>query len=237
MVGQLEALRKLQELDGELYRLRMLQRKKPLELEEAKQHVADHQATAKAAENALKALQVKQKEAELELANREGIIKKLQTQLFQVKTNKEYAAIQQEVAQAKADVSLFEETILKLLDQIEAARQASKGEQAKTVEEQQKLAQQQTRIAQDLTEIEQRIATLDHQRTTVTPSVTKEFLGTYERILAAREGLALVPMINQRACGGCHMQLTPQTINQCLLKATLVTCQSCSRILYAEDRA
>ena len=237
MVGQLEALRKLQELDGELYRLRMLQRKKPLELEEAKQHLADHQAAAKAAENALKALQLKQKEAELELANREGVIKKLQTQLFQVKTNKEYAAIQQEIAQAKADVSLFEETILKLLDEIEAARQASKAEQAKTAEEQQQLAQQQARITQDLAEIEQRIATLDHQRTTITPSVNKEFLSTYERILAAREGLALVPMINQRACGGCHMQLTPQTINQCLLKATLVTCESCSRILYLEDRA
>ena len=69
--------------------------------------------------------------------------------------------------------------------------------------------------------------------------VERAALSLYERVLAGREGLALVPLVN-KSCGGCHMVQPPQVISEARLNAKLVTCDSCNRILYqdhAQDHA
>ena len=56
-------------------------------------------------------------------------------------------------------------------------------------------------------------------------------LANYEKILDAKDGLAMVPIVED-TCGGCHMQLPPQVINEIRLKNEIIYCQICSRILY-----
>jgi predicted nucleic acid-binding Zn-ribbon protein len=227
----LDTLRKLQDVDGELYKLRQQQRQKPQELEAAQQKVAAQQVVVKTADGQLKTLQLKHKEKEIELSTKETQIKKLQGQLFQVKTNKEYTAMQHEIDQSKADISVLEEEILGLLDNLEQSRQAQAAEQATLSAQQDALKREQARVEQDLAAISGRIAQLDHQRQELTPGVERDSLSLYERILRSREGLALVPLV-QESCGGCHMVQPPQIVNEVYLNAKLVTCNSCNRILY-----
>ena len=52
--------------------------------------------------------------------------------------------------------------------------------------------------------------------------------------LKGKEGLAMVP-VRQNACGGCHLNLPPQVINEIQMKTELVFCESCARILYIEE--
>ena len=87
MADQIDLLKQLQQLDGELYRLRRVQQEKPQELEAVKAQAAEQEAQLKAAEERLKSLQLAQKEKEIELQTREGNVKKLQGQLFHVKAN------------------------------------------------------------------------------------------------------------------------------------------------------
>ena len=203
-VDVIEPLLKLQDLDSQLYRLRGELRQKPLELEQAKQRVAEQQASAKLVEDRVKGLQLKHKERELELSTKEGAVKKFQGQLFQVKTNKEYTAMQHEIDQSKADISLLEEQILGLLEQIDQAKQQLAGEQAVVTKEQEALRKEQARIDGELAAIKGQVGTLEQQRQGVTPVVEKESLSLYERVLHSREGLALVPLLKE-SCGGCHM--------------------------------
>src|SRR3989338_6711606 len=113
MAAMLDVLKQLQAIDAELYRLRSDQLRKPLELERAKQALAEEEARAKTSEAQVHGMQAQQKEKEMELGAKEAQVKKLQGQLFQVKTNKEYTAIQQEIEGAKADMLLTEEDILR----------------------------------------------------------------------------------------------------------------------------
>ncbi len=236
MSDLLETLRKLQAIDAELFRLRHDQQHKPLELERMTRAVAEQQAHAQSLEAHLKTFQLQQKEKDMELATREAHIKKLQAQLFQVKTNKEYSAIQHEIEQAKADVSLFEEEILKLMDSIDTAKRQHAAQLAQVANAQDQLRLEQTRIDREIAEIEQRIAALEQQREGIAPSVDATALSTYERILESRKGLAMVPLMND-SCGGCHMVQPPQVISEAYLKTKLVTCDSCNRILYVDDAA
>ena len=236
MADWLQALRSLQEVDGQLYRLRQDQQRKPHALTQAKQQLERVQADAKRSDDDLKAVQMKQKQRELELSEQEDKIKKLQTQLFQVKTNKEYTAMQHEIDHLRADVSVAEEDILTLLDRTDAAKRQHADAQQRIRQEEGQFRQMEQRTQQELTIIEEQIGALEAQRQQMTPAVDREILALYERALDNGDGLALVPLIKE-SCGGCHMAQRPQVVNQVFLKAQPVACESCRRILYVSDDA
>lgn len=234
MAEMLETLKKLQEIDSELFRLRREQQHKPLELERARQVLAEEQANASAGEARFNTAQVQRKEKELELSTAEAGVKKKQMQLFQIKTNKEYSAMQHEIEQGKADISLLEEEILHLLETVDQLKQEHAQQLARVTQQQVVLAQEEARVQQELQGIAQQMHQLDAQRTALTPLIESASLALYERVLASRDGLALVPLVKE-SCGGCNMVQPPQVISEACLKAKLVTCDSCNRILYVDQ--
>ena len=234
MADQIELLKKLQALDGELFKLRREQAAKPRQLEQAQAAVAAQEASGKAAEATLKQLQLSQKDKDIELQTREGQVRKLQGQLFQVKTNKEYTAMQREIDALKTDNSLLEEAILTLFDEIDQAGKERQRQQQALAQEQERFRQDAARIEREQTAISEQIAQLERQREAIVPDVPKPALTAYERVLEIREGVALVPIVTD-TCGGCNRRLPPQVVNQVLLKANLVMCESCNRILYFDE--
>ena len=120
---------------------------------------------------------------------------------------------------------------MKGFDAIETANRERQQEQKRLAESQARLTQERTRIQGELAEIGDQIGKLERQREALVPDVQPAALKVYERVLKMRQGVALVPLLND-ACGGCHRRLPPQVINQVLLNADLVTCEACNRILY-----
>lgn len=234
MADLIDTLRQLQELDSKLYTFRRQQEQKPLELEQSKQLVVEQEAKAKATEAHLKALQLQHKEKEIELATREATVKKLQLQLLQVKTNREYTALQHEIEQAKADISLIEEGTLQVLESIDEAVNEHRAQLVQVEQRRGHLREQEVRLAQELEVIEEEVAGLQRHRQEIAPLIQRDALSVYERILTSRDGLAMVPLVNE-SCGGCHMVQPPQVVNETYLKAKLVTCDNCNRLLYVGD--
>lgn len=234
MADQLDRLKHLQRIDGELFQLRKAQLDKPRELDQVNAELASQEAAVRAAEEALKKLQLAQKEKEVDLQTREGQVKKLQGQLFQVKTNKEYSALQREIDALKADNSMLEEGILRGFDGIDQAAKARQQQQGQLASTQERVKAQRQRIEQEQAVLGEQISRLERERQGLVPDVPREALSVYERVLAIRDGLALVPLL-ESSCGGCHRRQPPQVVNEVYLKAKLVTCESCSRILYFDE--
>lgn len=234
MADQLEVLKRLQAIDGELFRLRRQQQEKPQEFERLAAQVTEQETQLKAADSRLKALQVAQKEKEVELATREANVKKLQGQLFQLKTNREYTAMQREIDTLKADNSLLEEAIIRAFDQIDQAMKERQQAQESLAQQQERLRREREQLERDLAALEEQMAQLERSRQALVPAVAPSALETYERVLDIREGLAMVPLVSE-SCGGCHRRLPPQVISQVYLKADLITCESCNRILYVDE--
>ncbi len=234
MADQIELLKRLQSVDAQLYQLRRQQDEKPRELEQIMAAVAAQEARMKTGEDRMKSLQLSQKEKDMELQGREAQVKKLQGQLFQVKTNREYSAMQREIESLKADNSLLEEAVLKLFDAIDQAASDRQREQQELTKQQDRLRVERARIEGELAQIEEQLAQLTRSREAVVPEVPPPALTAYERVLRLRDGVALVPLVND-ACGGCHRRLPPQVVNEVYLNAKLIACESCNRILYFDD--
>ena len=229
--SQISQLVHLQTIDSEIYVLKNEKELKPKEIEaidaafeEKKKHLA-------VLEQTLLSFQKQRKDKELELASKEESAKKLETQLYQLKTNREYQAMLQQIQDAKADASVIEDQILGLFDQADKIKNDSSQEKQRLQEEEKVAEEQKRRIQDRLKEIDERIAQLEAQRKQITPVLDKKMLTQYERILLNRDGLAIVS-VKDNSCGGCNMFVPPQVINLIRMYERIITCEVCNRILY-----
>ena len=228
---QIKILAELQKIDSEIYALRQEIEAYPEIQKKADQEFDNKKLNLKSAEDEHRALQAKQKGMEIELGSKEDKIAKLQSQLFSLKSNKEYQAMDFEIKALKADKSLLEEEILIFFDSIETAKaKVTKEKELLSVEEKkhkEELSVTQKRIA----EIQADIQVHEEKRKAFTPSIDPKILPQYEKLLKNREGLAIAPIRNN-SCGGCNIGLPPQIVNEARMLEKFITCESCARMLY-----
>jgi len=231
---QLKLLIELQGLDTQILRIERELESIPQALKKMDDAFEEKKSNLKRSEDALKALQMKRKEKEMDLESKEGSIKKFQAQLNQVKTNKEYSALNGEIGRTRADNSLIEEEILKIFDQMDAENQKIAKEKEFLKSEEGKLAQQKKKFDEEIGRIKAEADGLNAQRALLAGKIDKAVLTKYERIVKSKDGLAVVP-VEGNSCQGCFRILPSQVIHEIRTKKELVCCGSCARILYIEE--
>ena len=85
-------------------------------------------------------------------------------QLYQIKTNKEYTALETEIAGFEADKSVLEEEILNIFDQIEAIEKAVSDEKKKLGEDKKRIDGEKKKIDSEKSDIEKRLAESEEKR-------------------------------------------------------------------------
>lgn len=228
---QIKILAELQKIDIQIYGL-----KKELEAHPALQKKADEEferkkSSVKIAETQLREIQVRQKGKENDLLAKEEKVKKLQSQLYQLKSNKEYSVMDLEIKGLKADNSLLEEEILKMFDAVEAVKGVVAAEKQRLGSEEAKFKEAFEMLRKEGERIGALVAEFDEKRKSYLPNIDSKLLTQYEKLLKSREGLALAPVKNN-SCGGCYLGLPPQVINEIQMHDKLMVCESCARILY-----
>ena len=232
--SEISQLIHLQTIDSEIYVLKNEKELKPKEIEAIEAAFEEKKKHLAALEQALLNFQKQRKDKELELASKEGSTKKLETQLYQLKTNKEYQAMMQQIQDAKADASVIEDQILGLFEQSDRIKNDISQEKQGHQEEEKVAEAEKKNIRDRIEEIDERIAQLEAQRKQIIPALDKKMLTQYERILLNRDGLAIVS-VKDNSCGGCNMFVPPQVINLIRMYERIITCEVCNRILYIEN--
>jgi predicted nucleic acid-binding Zn-ribbon protein len=231
---QTDLLISLQAFDTQIYKLMSEKELKPLEINNLEDSLKQKQSGMKGAEDNLKSIQLKHKEKEIMLGTKEEEVRKLQAQLNQIKTNKEYTTMINEIESHKADNSLLEEEIIKFMDSIDEVKARLDQEKQKFAEESKNIDTRIKEFKQQIKDIEAAIIELKKKREGLTPLIGKRLLSEYERILAGKDGQALAEVVNDN-CGGCYMQLPSQVINEINMKEKIIFCENCQRILYIKD--
>lgn len=234
MNKNLELLRNLQEMDT---KLRDLERQR----REAPAHLADSQRLVEQRQSELAALEGRAKESlahveaqNLELKTKEEQRKKLRTQLNTVRTNKEYSAIQQEIAGIEADMSRLEDKILQMMTDEDKAKERTTAAHANLEAAKAEHARLEAEVAEVLGRCEKEAASIQRLRNDIRPQIHRDYLEPYDRLLNRRDGIALVRATGE-VCQGCFMSLPPQTRASLLLAERPVFCSSCGRMLYLDD--
>jgi len=230
----IETLIKLQEIDVQIFKIKKTLEQKPLEIKVLEDEFLSRVSSLKKLEDEVKQVQIKHKEKDLDLQTKEQTIDKQKAQLYQIKSNKEYNALQLEIEKEKADNSLLEEEIIIILEKIDKLKQSIATEKESTQVEENKLKQTKTDIELEIKKLTEELDVLSVQRKRIHASDIKpNVLALYERILENKGELAIVS-VKDNACAGCFMEIRPQVLNELNL-GKLLTCETCARILYVEQ--
>lgn len=231
---QLASLIKLQAIDTQIYKLKNEKDMLPQEIKALESAFEEKKRSLENLEKISLDFQKQKKDNELELKSKEEGIIKLQGQLYQLKTNKEYSAMLQQIADTKADISVVEDKILQLFDQLDKVKTDTEKEKDRLKAEESKVGGEKKRIEERIKEIDARISELDANRKQIIPGIDVKLFSDYERILFNRDGLAIVAARNN-SCQGCNMFVSAQTINLIKMYEHIITCETCNRMLYIEE--
>lgn len=227
---QLKLLRELQKVDTLIYRLREEKNATPKEVEALREAFEQKKQSLALKEKTYLEAQKEKKGCEADFASREESVKKLQGQLYQLKTNKEYNTMLQQISDGKADASVIEDRILEAMDKLDKAKTAVDEEKKRLQGEEQLFNAEKTKIEARGKEMDDKLSLLEADRHRNMAGIDKNILADYDRILKNREGLAIA-CIRDSHCTGCNMKVPPQVLNMIKMYESIQTCEVCNRIL------
>ncbi len=170
-----------------------------------------------------------QLEAELEIEQQKH--QKFKNDLMKATNEKEYTTAVREIDVARKAVSSLETEILKLMEKVEKleaqVKERAPEMESRRVEVDRQLAAWSAAAVAN----QQRLDDLSAQRGPMLGALGAEARANYIRLSKMRSGLALAEA-RDYSCQACRMKIRPQVFNDIRRGETIITCESCGRILY-----
>jgi uncharacterized protein len=179
----------------------------------------------------LAANQKERREMEGEIQVIRQKISKHKDQLYEVKTNEQYRAMLKEIEGEEGNIRKVEDRLLEKMIEAEEIQKAIADAAARIESEKARVAAEKARLeGLRRVDIEERDR-IEKRRNELARDLSESTLTVYERVRAGRNGVALAE-VRDGFCAACHVCLRPQLYNDVRSNETVITCESCSRILY-----
>ncbi len=231
MREQIKLLARLQALDRNIQKLERDVATVPEEITTLKEVISQEKKTLEEIGKKLEDMEKERRHKERGLSVKEASLSKYQSQLCEVKTNKEYSALMVEIDSLKQDNSELENEVLALMERGDDLRGMIEKKKEELRREEEKLAEGERKNQERVSILEGELRKRQGEREEQVKKIETNLLARYEKVLKGKGGLALVP-VKADACQGCFTKLPPQVINEIMQARRMVTCERCSRILY-----
>lgn len=170
--------------------------------------------------------QIKEAKTDMERANRN---------LKTARDQKQYEAAMRELASLNEQISKFETKVLENMEVSEKAANILK-ERADEVNDlesnwKKKLQDFDKQLINSKAELKQ----LTNKREVILANISSRLVAIYDRLVKrSRDGMGVVK-VKDNACSACFMYLRKQMVVDLKTTNKIITCESCTRILYVDD--
>lgn len=231
-MSNIERLLAVQDIDTRIREIEREMHDIPARQEQEQTRLNEHKEALEKAEGDLKLAQANVQKLELESESRHEKIGKLRQQQLELKTNKEFKAMEHEIAAIKEKISGLEDEELVLMENVELAKTDVKARS-------EALAEEAAAVAADVALLDERMGGLQDEiedcrkrRDEAAVGIDEEWISYYDKVWERRKDGALVELVGG-VCGGCHMKLPPAVQNATKRKDEMVRCEWCGRLLYS----
>lgn len=230
MKNALAMLVKLAEIDKEIDALQNEKQEIPKKIKKQKETLSILEAEQEALTQKLENLTVQKREGEEFVAEKKSWIVHRETQLKEIKTNKEFNAAQKEISMAKKEISDRETLLLGLIensDQLIKKMEELKTKNEPQIAEINKLViEEEAKLGIFDPQIDEKTKTRQSLIVEINEKALKEYELTRAKISPA------VAKAENCTCTECGSRMQPQTFNQLFVCQTLHHCKRCKRILF-----
>lgn len=235
MIKILTALVQMQQLDDIITENEALKRRIPLQLEELEKNLISAQADVDEVKKNLDKNNKERDKIELDVAANNEHIEKYEVQLAQIKTNKEYKALNDEIEFLKEKNSAIDDKLIELLDEEQTIRELLQEKKAKLESAQNELEEKADVLKKKIVKIEQDIEKTKERRKDYAKNLPVQLIKRYANLITHKNRKAVVGVNSSNGCGGCGFSIRPQLLIDINKKDDLVSCESCGRIIIDEE--
>jgi len=177
------------------------------------------------------------KKLELDVEDWRGKIKKYKDQLYQVKSNDAYRALQEEIRNAEAEMGRAEDRLLEEMVGGEDAERAVKEAEIALKEAEAAASTEREKLMAEKAVVEKDFAEADAAAKERLAQLPGDLVDHYKRI-ARRHGGIAVAEVRDEACSMCSVRVRPHVVQ--LLRQSgedeIFHCETCTRILYYTEK-
>ena len=230
MQDQLITLAKMQTLDNEIGRYRVLQQELPKQLNEIIEAVEQAMANMLECETARAEIGKKQRTLELEIKGHQEQAKKYGTQLAEIKNNKEYKALNSEIAYLKDKISGIESALLELMDAETEAKEKVAATKVELEKAELRKREKEGDLRHQIDSLETKIESVRSKRNDLARTLPVALVKHYGTMIKNKNNQA-VAFNRDGSCGGCGFVIRQQMRIELQLMRKMVFCENCGRIL------
>jgi predicted nucleic acid-binding Zn-ribbon protein len=231
MSPDLKLVIRLQDLDNRLAELAREIAALPKHVAEIEKKLVSHERKLEADRAALIANQKERKKCEGDIQIQEQKISKLKDQMTGAKTNEQFRAFQHEIEFCQKEIRKAEDRILELMTESEPLDKNVKAAEAALKTEKTQVEAEKTQ-ARERTAVDQNAAReLQTERAEIVKQINPSLYQRYERVRTNRKGVAVAEVVDGR-CMACQMSLRPQYFQDLKRGDSILSCESCQRILF-----
>jgi uncharacterized protein len=230
-VSNIEKLLIVQEHDCRIREMEQELRDIPARKTAEQSRLEQHKKALADADHALKSRQSETKKIEGDIEALKEKITKLRQQQSELKTNKEFKAMEDEIKGVQRQIASVEDRELGLMEEIEKAKQESQAIKNALGEEESAIQGDVGILDERATLIAQKLDQEKSLRNIAAKETLPDWLTFYDRIFNHRKDKAIVAL-EDGICGGCHMRLPPAVVHATRKHDAMVVCSYCGRMLH-----
>jgi len=231
LASDLETLHQLQQLDFGLREKRIEIEAHEAALVARREKIAQCKTELERFSETRKGLLSERALAERAVAERQDQLRERRQRINRVRNERELHMNEREVKDLGEEIGKSEEALLGIMEQVDQVETeiAARRKEIADLEDADHLqiADAQERVDGLKAELEN----AKESRDRLAGAIDDRFRRHYENVFSHRGGMAVVA-VNGGSCGGCHMRVPSQTLNEIMTTGVIRVCASCQRILY-----
>src|SRR5688572_27841524 len=232
MSPDLQRLIKLQQLESTITDAKATITAHPQRLADADARLNESKQAVESAKARLKDNQEARRNLEKDVAVYQGRLTKFKDQLSLVKTNKEYQAMQHEIATAQSDLGAVEEKVLERMLDADTIAADVKRHEATLTTRQKEIDAEKKELTEELASVETSLKEASDARAELVKGLDERLMAIFEQVARVRKGVAISTATRDGLCSACHVRLRPFVFQQIRQNDAISQCESCQRILY-----
>ena len=232
---KLRALFRLQLVDSEIDKIKILRGELPLEVQDLEDEVAGLETRLGNLREEVMNLDKSVAQKNNEIVQSEALIKKYAEQQNNVRNNREYDSLSKEIEYQNLEIELYNKKIREFNIQIDEKKLVIADSEAALNEKKADLANKQGELEEIIADTQKEEEGLYNKSEKIQEVIEERLLTAYKRIRSnARNGLAVVT-VQRDACGGCFNQIPPQRQLDIKSRKKIIVCEYCGRILVDDE--
>ncbi len=232
MIAELDKLIDLQRTDTNLRRLKKLLETAETRRAEIEQEFEQHASSIRDVQNRRDSINTKRADLEKQIAENKTYLERAGRNLQHAQNSKEYETAMRETDALQKQIAAFETQIVEGMEELESVEKelAERSDEISSLDTKRDaaLGEFDAAIAADRAEFE---SSTGHRQTAFA-QLPDRLASVYNRLaLRSRDGIAVAEVVNG-SCSACFMSLRPQVQLNVKKGDEIITCESCTRILY-----